>query len=172
MSLPALSRRERQIMDALFKLGRATAAGIRVALLRTGIVLAPGGGALEKLLPLFKLGLGGRLGSGDQFWSWITLEDEIRAIRHLIDAEVSGPVNLTAPEPETNHTLTRTLGEVLHRPTFFPGPRFGPKILLGGEATEAFLYASQRVYPKVLEADGFTFSHPDLESGLRSILAR
>jgi len=150
----------------------AADAGIRVALLRTGIVLAPGGGALEKLLPLFKLGLGGRLGSGDQFWSWITLEDEIRAIRHLIDAEVSGPVNLTAPEPETNHTITTTLGEVLHRPTLLPVPRFGPKILLGSEATEAFLYASQRVYPKVLEADGFTFTHPDLEAGLRSFLGK
>lgn len=152
--------------------GPAAAAGIRTALLRTGIVLAPGGGALEKLLPLFKLGFGGRMGSGDQFWSWITLEDEVRAIRHLIDREVSGPVNLTAPAPETNHTLTSTLGEVLHRPTFFPVPRFGPKILLGAEATEAFLYASQRVYPKVLENDGFTFRHPDLESGLRSILGR
>lgn len=150
----------------------AAEAGIRVALLRTGIVLAPGGGALEKILPLFKLGLGGRLGSGDQFWSWITLEDEVRAIRHLLEAEVSGPVNLTAPEPETNRTVTTTLGEVLHRPTFFPVPRFGPKILLGGEATEAFLYASQRVYPKVLEADGFAFHHPDLESGLRAILGK
>ena len=150
----------------------AVAAGIRVALIRTGIVLAPGGGALEKILPLFKLGLGGRLGSGDQFWSWITLEDEVRAIRHLLESEVSGPVNLTAPEPETNHTITTTLGEVLHRPTIFPVPRFGPKILLGGEATETFLYASQRVFPKVLEAEGFTFSHPDLESGLRSILGK
>lgn len=150
----------------------AADAGIRVALIRTGIVLAPGGGALDKLLPLFKLGLGGRMGSGDQFWSWITLEDEVRAIRHLLESEVSGPVNLTAPEPETNHTITTTLGEVLHRPTFFPVPRFGPKILLGGEATEAFLYASQRVFPKVLEAEGFTFSHPDLESGLRSILGK
>jgi len=150
----------------------AAAAGIRVVRLRTGIVLAPGGGALDKLLPLFKLGLGGRLGSGDQFWSWITLDDEVRAIRHLIDHDVSGPVNLTAPEPETNHTFTSTLGEVLHRPTIFPVPRFGPKILLGGEATETFLYASQRVFPKVLEGDGFAFTHPDLESGLRSVLGR
>lgn len=150
----------------------AAAAGIRVALIRTGIVLAPGGGALERLLPLFKLGLGGRLGSGDQFWSWITLQDEVRGIRHLLEADVSGPVNLTAPEPETNATLTTTLGEVLHRPTFLPVPRFGPKILLGGEATETFLYASQRVFPKVLEADGFTFEHPDLESALRATLGR
>ncbi len=148
----------------------AAAAGIRVARIRTGIVLAPGGGALEKILPLFKLGLGGRMGSGKQYWSWITLEDEVRAIRHLLDGNVSGPVNLTAPEPETNQSLTTTLGEVLNRPTLFPVPRFGPKILLGGEATETFLYASQRVFPRVLEADGFEFSHPDLESGLRAML--
>ena len=139
----------------------AAAAGIRVATIRTGIVLAPGGGALDKLLPLFKLGLGGRMGSGRQYWSWITIDDEVRAIRHLLDHDVSGPVNLTAPEPATNQEITEALGEVLHRPTLFPVPRFGPKIILGGEATEAFLYASQRVFPKVLEADGFTFIHPD-----------
>ena len=150
----------------------AAAAGIRVVAIRTGIVLAPGGGALEKLLPLFKLGLGGRMGSGNQFWSWITIDDEVRAIRHLIDSQVSGPVNLTAPDPATNHRLTSTLGEVLHRPTFFPVPRFGPKILLGGEATETFLYASQRAYPKVLEADGFTFQHPELEDALRAVLGK
>jgi uncharacterized protein (TIGR01777 family) len=148
----------------------AAAAGIRVATIRTGIVLAPGGGALEKLLPLFKLGLGGRLGSGRQYWSWITIDDEVRAIRHLLEHDVSGPVNLTAPEPATNQEITSTLGEVLNRPTLFPVPRFGPKLILGGEATETFLYASQRVYPKVLEADGFTFTHPDVESALRAIL--
>ena len=150
----------------------AAAAGIRVARIRTGIVLAPGGGALEKILPRYKLGLGGRMGSGKHYWGWITLEDEVRAIRHLLDGNVSGPVNLTAPEPETNQSLTTTLGEVLHRPTIFPVPRFGPKILLGGEATETFLYASQRVFPRVLEADGFEFSHPDLESGLRAMLGK
>ena len=150
----------------------AAAAGIRVALLRTGIVLAPGGGALDKLLPLFKLGLGGRLGSGRQYWSWITIDDEVRAIRHLLDHDVSGPVNLTAPDPATNQEITETLGEVLHRPTLFPVPRFGPKIILGAEAAEAFLYASQRVFPKILEADGFTFTHPDLESGLRAVLGK
>ncbi|HEY5696775.1 MAG TPA: TIGR01777 family oxidoreductase [Acidimicrobiales bacterium] len=150
----------------------AAAAGIRVATIRTGIVLAPGGGALEKLLPLFKLGLGGRLGSGRQYWSWITIDDEVRAIRHLLEHDVSGPVNLTAPEPATNQEITSTLGEVLNRPTLFPVPRFGPKLILGGEATETFLYASQRVYPTVLEADGFGFTHPELESALRAVLDR
>jgi uncharacterized protein (TIGR01777 family) len=148
----------------------AADAGIRVARIRTGIVLAPGGGALAKLLPLFKLGLGGRMGSGRQWWSWITLEDEVRAIRHVIDGEISGAVNLTAPGTVTNEELTEALGHVLHRPTLLPVPGFGPKLLIGGEATEAFLYASQRVSPTVLEADGFTFNHPDLEAGLRSIL--
>jgi hypothetical protein len=150
----------------------AAAAGIRVATIRTGIVLAPGGGALTKLLPLFKLGLGGRLGSGRQYWSWITIDDEVRAIRHLLDHEVSGPVNLTAPAPATNQEITSALGEVLNRPTLVPVPRFGPKIILGGEATEAFLYASQRVFPTVLEASGFTFTQPDLESGLRAVLGK
>ncbi|MET0150231.1 MAG: TIGR01777 family oxidoreductase [Acidimicrobiales bacterium] len=148
----------------------AAAAGIRVATIRTGIVLAPGGGALEKLLPLFKLGLGGRLGSGRQYWSWITIDDEVRAIRHLLEHDVSGPVNLTAPEPATNQEITSTLGEVLNRPTLVPVPRFGPKLILGGEATETFLYASQRVYPTVLEAHGFRFTHPELEPALRAVL--
>jgi uncharacterized protein len=150
----------------------AAEGGIRVATIRTGIVLAPGGGALKRLLPLFKLGLGGRMGSGRQYWSWITIEDEIRAIRHLIAGEVSGPVNLTAPGPVTNQELTRALGEVLHRPTLVPVPRFGPKLLLGSEAAEVFLYASQRVFPAVLEADGFSFTHADLAAGLRAVLGR
>ena len=149
----------------------AAEGGIRVALIRSGIVLAPGGGALAKLLPLFKLGLGGRMGSGHQYWSWISIEDEVRAIRHLIDGTAAGPVNLTAPEPATNQELTETLGQVLHRPTFLPVPGFGPKLLLGREATEAFLYASQRVQPTVLEQDGFAFTHRDLTSALRSVLS-
>ncbi len=150
----------------------ASVEGIRVATIRTGIVLAPGGGALERLLPLFKFGLGGRLGSGNQYWSWITLEDQVRAIRHLLDHEVAGPVNLTAPGPVTNKELTEALGDVLHRPTFVPVPRFGPKLLLGGEATETFLYASQRVFPTVLEGDGFEFRQADVEAGLRSVLGK
>jgi uncharacterized protein len=150
----------------------AADAGIRVATIRSGIVLSPEGGALAKLLPLFRLGAGGRMGSGRQWWSWITIDDEIAAIRHLLEHDVAGPVNLTAPEPVTNQELTKALGRVLHRPTFLPVPRFGPKLLIGGEAAEQFLYASQRVLPGVLEGDGFTFAHRDVETGLPTVLGR
>ncbi|MCD9623412.1 TIGR01777 family oxidoreductase [Rhabdothermincola salaria] len=150
----------------------ATEAGIRVVHPRTGIVLSPEGGALAKLLPLFKVGLGGRMGSGQQWWSWITLPDEVAAIRHLIDHDVSGPVNLTAPDPATNSQLTKVLGSVLHRPTLVPVPSFGPKLLLGGELADALLFNSQRVLPGVLDAQGFSFAHPDLEGALRALLDR
>lgn len=150
----------------------AAEAGLRVPIIRTGIVLATEGGALDKVLPLFKLGLGGRLGSGEQYWSWITLADQVAAIRHLLEADVTGPVNLTAPGPVTNQEYTKTLGDVLGRATFLPVPKFGPKILLGGEATETFLYASQRCVPAVLAASGFEFAHPDLETGLRAVLGK
>ena len=147
-------------------------AGIRVPFLRTGIVLSPDGGALAKLLPLFKLGVGGRMGSGRQWWSWITLADEIGVIRWLLDNEISGPVNATAPNPCTNRDLTKVLGEVLHRPTLFPVPSFGPKLLLGGELADALLFTSSRVLPGVLSDNNFTFAHPTLEGALRAILAR
>jgi uncharacterized protein (TIGR01777 family) len=150
----------------------AAEAGIRVALSRMGIVLAPGGGALAKLLPLFKLGAGGRMGSGRQWWSWITIDDAVGALRHLLDHDVTGPVNLVAPGTVTNQGLTEALGRVLHRPTLLPVPRFGPKLLIGGEAAATFLYASQRVAPTVLEAEGFTFAHEDVETALRSVLGR
>jgi uncharacterized protein (TIGR01777 family) len=147
-------------------------AGIRVAFLRTGIVLSPDGGALAKLLPLFKLGLGGRMGSGRQWWSWITLADEIGVIRWLLDNDVSGPVNATAPNPCTNRELTKVLGDVLHRPTLFPVPSFGPKLLLGAELADALLFTSSRVLPGVLSDRDFPFAHPTLEVALRAILAR
>ena len=150
----------------------AVEAGIRVPFLRTGIVLSPDGGALAKLLPLFKLGVGGRMGSGRQWWSWITLADEIGVIRWLLDNEISGPVNATAPNPCTNRDLTKVLGEVLHRPTLFPVPSFGPKLLLGGELADALLFTSSRVLPGVLSDNNFTFAHPTLEGALRAILAR
>ncbi|NCY16788.1 MAG: TIGR01777 family protein [Actinobacteria bacterium] len=150
----------------------AAEAGIRVAHLRTGIVLTPEGGALAKLLPLFKLGAGGRMGSGRQWWSWISLADEISVIRWLLDTEVSGPVNATAPNPVTNAEMTRILGSVLHRPTLLPVPSFGPKLLLGSELAQALLFTSQRVEPAVLTGQGFTFAHPTLESALRSMLGR
>ncbi len=147
-------------------------AGIRTAFLRTGIVQTPKGGALKKQLPLFKFGLGGKMGSGEQYVSWITLADEVSAIQHLLTADVSGPVNLTAPQPVTNAGYTDTLGSVLGRPTFLPVPAFAPKLLLGGEMGQALLFDSAKVLPSTLEASGFSFAHPDLETGLRAELGK
>jgi uncharacterized protein (TIGR01777 family) len=142
----------------------------RVALLRTGIALSPRGGALKKLLPLFKLGVGGRMGSGSQWVSWITVDDHVRATMHLLGTDVAGPVNLTAPNPVTNAEQAKTLGRVLGRPSVLPTPSFGPKLLLGSELADALLQDSQRVAPEVLLGDGFTFSHPTLEGALRALL--
>ena len=142
----------------------------RVINLRTGIVLVSGGGALAKMLPLFKFGLGGRFGDGNQWMSWITLHDEIRAIVHLLTSDVGGPMNLTAPHPVTNREFADTLGSVLHRPTLIPVPEFGPKLLLGKELAQALLFDSARVQPTVLEGDGFTFDHPVLEGALRFVV--
>jgi len=151
----------------------AEAAGIRVAHLRTGIVLSAEGGALKKMLPLFKLGAGGRFGTGDQWMSWISIDDEVRAIEHLLTADVEGAVNLTAPNPVRNREFADTLGEVLSRPTFLPVPRLGPRLLLGGELADALLFDGQRVEPGVLTGDeSFSFAHPDLASALRAVLDR
>ena len=150
----------------------AVDAGIRVPFLRTGVVLSPEGGALAKLLPLFRFGLGGRLGSGRQWWSWITLDDEVAVIRWLLEHDVAGPVNATAPSPVTNGELTKVLGEVLHRPTLLPVPSFGPKLLLGSELAETLLFTSQRVAPGVLTEHGFAFAHPTIEGALRAVLDR
>ena len=150
----------------------AADAGIRLVLLRTGIVLSKGGGALAPLLPLFKLGVGGRLGSGKQYWSWITIDDEVAAILHCLTNDgVTGPVNATGPEPVTNGEFASTLGKVLHRPAVLPVPRFALAARLGGEAADVMLLAGQRVLPAKLEATGFTFRHRTLEEGLRSILS-
>jgi uncharacterized protein (TIGR01777 family) len=144
----------------------------RVVLLRTGITLSPEGGALKKLLPLFRLGVGGRMGSGSQWVSWITVDDHVRATMHLLSSSVSGPVNLTAPHPVTNAEQAKTLGRVLGRPSVLPTPSFGPKLLLGSELADALLNDSQRVVPEVLLGDGFTFSHPTLEGALRALLTK
>lgn len=149
----------------------AVEAGIRTAFIRTGIVLAPEGGAFGKLVPLVKLGLGGKMGGGREWWSWISLDDEVRAIRHLIDHEVHGPVNLTAPHPERNADVTRALGAALHRPTFLTVPSFGPRLLLGRELADSLLFMSQRVAPTVLVEDGFEFRHPRLDAALPEVLA-
>jgi uncharacterized protein (TIGR01777 family) len=150
----------------------AADAGIRVVHPRTGIVLSTKGGALAEALPLFKFGLGGRFGSGRQWWSWISLADEIRALRWVLDHDLSGPVNFTAPEPVTNAEFTKALGEVLHRPTILPVPKFGPAVKLGRELAQELLYTSSRVVPTKLLASGFTFEHEDIHSAFRSVLAR
>ncbi|MEO6652350.1 MAG: TIGR01777 family oxidoreductase [Ilumatobacteraceae bacterium] len=151
----------------------AETAGIRVAHIRTGIVLSEDGGALAKMLPLFKFGLGGRFGRGDQWMSWISISDEVRAITHLLTADLEGAINLTAPNPVRNREFAETLGDVLSRPTLLPVPEFGPKLLLGSELADALLFDGQRVEPTVLQADdSFSFEHPDLRSALRSVLDR
>jgi uncharacterized protein len=124
------------------------------------------------MLPLFKLGLGGRFGNGRQWMSWIALDDEVGAIVHLLTSEVAGPVNMTAPEPVRNADLADAIGDVLHRPTVLPVPAFGPKLVLGGERAGALLFESQRVLPRVLQADGYVWRHPTLEPALRAALDR
>ena len=150
----------------------AAEADIRVVHVRTGIVLSGRGGALAKQLPLFKLGLGGKMGKGDAWQSWISIDDEVGAIIHLLSSSVEGAVNLTAPAPVTQATFAHTLGRVLHRPAFLPIPSFGPKLLLGSELADSLLFSGQRVLPKVLETDGYAFHHTDLESALRAVLDR
>ena len=151
--------------------GAAEAAGVRVVHLRTGIVLSTEGGALKKQLPLFKFGLGGKMGNGRQYQSWIHIDDEVAAIAHLLDTDTTGAVNLTAPFPVTNGVFTATLGDVLGRPTFMPIPKFGPKLLLGSELADNLLFTGQRVLPVVLELDpGFEFAYSDLESALLALL--
>lgn len=145
-------------------------AGIRVAHLRTGIVLSELGGALKKQLPLYKLGLGGRIGSGKPWQSWISLDDEIGAIVHLLTSNHAGVVNLTAPNPVPQSEFVRELGRALHRPTVFLIPSFAPKLLLGAELVDNLLLSGQRVLPKVLLADGYTFRHATLPDALASIL--
>lgn len=149
----------------------AVDAGIRTAFLRTGIVMSTDGGALAKQLPFFKMGLGGRAGSGRQYQSWITLNDEVRAIEFLLATEVAGPVNLTAPNPSTNSEFTKTLGKVLGRPTTIL-PMFGPRLLYGRELADSLLLTSQRIVPAALTDAGFTFDDPELEGALRSVLGR
>lgn len=150
----------------------AEAAGKRVVHLRTGIVLAAKGGALGKMLPLFKLGLGGRFGSGRQWQSWVSLPDEVAAIRHLLTADARGAVNLTAPTPVTGSEFAKTLGKVLHRPSLVPVPSFGPKLLLGSELVDGLLLSGQRALPRALQGSGFKFQHETLEVALRAVLAR
>lgn len=147
----------------------AQEAGIRVTHARTGLVVAKEGGAWAKLFPIFKLGLGGKLGSGRQYWSWISLRDEIKALTYLLDNEsMVGPVNLTGPAPATNAEVTSAMGTVLGRPTLFPVPAFALKTVLGEFSTE--ILSSARVIPAVLESSGFSWEDPTVESAIRSAL--
>ena len=149
----------------------ARGAGIRVVNTRFGVILSPDGGALQKMLTPFRFGLGGIVGDGRQYWSWITLQDTVRAIEFALQTEaLSGAVNVVAPHPVTNSQFTKALGRVMHRPTIFPLPAFAARIVLG-EMADELLLASANVVPQRLEAAGFTFLHAELEPALRQLIA-
>jgi len=151
----------------------AAEAGLRVAWIRSGLVLDADGGVLHRLLLPFKLGLGGRAGSGQQYRSWISLADEVSAIRRIIDdPALGGPVDLTAPNPVTDAEFAATLARVLHRPAKIPTPMLPLKLIYGDELVQHLLLEGQRVLPAKLLASGFTFAHPDLETALRAVLQR
>jgi len=148
----------------------ATENGIRVINLRIGVVLSPDGGALAKMLLPFKMGLGGVIGSGDQYWSWISMDDLLAIFLYILSHEsLQGPVNAVAPNPVTNREFTRLLGRVLHRPTLLPLPAFMARLILG-EMGEVLLMYSARVKPEKLLESGFTFQFPELELALRHLL--
>ncbi|PZC45839.1 MAG: hypothetical protein C1O27_002214 [Chloroflexi bacterium] len=147
--------------------------GIRVVNLRTGLVLSTDGGLLAKLLTPFKLGVGGTLGDGRSYMSWVSLEDTIGAIEHALNTvELTGPVNVSSPNPVTNGEFTRTLGKVLRRPTLMRVPELVLKLALGREKANDLALTSARMLPAKLVASGFAFAHSDLEPALRSALAR
>lgn len=157
----------------------AQAAGVRTVMIRTGLVIDGSGGlmterlfgipGLNLLLP-FKLGLGGRFGSGRQWWSWISLVDEVRAIVHCLETDsIEGPVNLTAPNPVRHHEFAKQLGRALHRPAFFPLPAFALKAIVGPQFADEAILVSNRVLPTKLVDSGFEFAHPELDSALDAI---
>ena len=144
------------------------ATDVRTVKIRTGLVLDPTGGALGRMLPLFRLGLGGKLGNGKQWWSWITLHDVIRAITFLLENKVSGPVNLTSPNPVTNQEFTSALARAMHRPALFPAPAIALKIALGGFSSE--ILGSKKVTPQVLTDAGFTWDYPHITNALTALI--
>src|SRR6266478_5896951 len=151
---------------------KAEALGIRVVLARFGIILARGGGALGKMLLPFKMGAGGRLGAGQQWMSWVALEDVVGILRMAIEkAAVKGAVNVVAPQPVKNAEFTKVLAKALHRPALFPAPVFALRLALG-EMADALLLSSQRVAPRALEKPGYCFLHADLTSALGAVLAK
>ena len=144
------------------------APSVRTIKLRTGIVLDPTGGALGQMLPIFKFGVGGKLGSGKQWWSWITLHDQIRAMIFLLNSKIEGAVNLTAPNPVTNQEFTAALAHAMKRPAFFPAPAFALRAVLGGFSSEVL--GSKRVIPKVLTDAKFEFDYPFVASALNALV--
>lgn len=148
----------------------AREAGVRVAHLRTGIVMSRSGGSFGRLLPLLRLGVGGPLGDGRNVWPWITLVDQVRAIEHLLTAEVSGAVNLVGPDPRTQGDVVRAVAAELHRPAFLKVPRLALRVAVGEFADD--ILASQRVVPEVLTGSGFSFRHGDLTAAARWVTGR
>ena len=149
--------------------GAADLAGdVRTVKLRTGLVLEPTSGALGKMLPLFRFGLGGKLGNGKQWWSWITLHDQIKAICYLLENQIEGAVNLTSPNPATNQEFTSALARAMRRPALFPVPGFALKLVLGGFSSE--ILGSKRVIPKKLIDAGFQFDFPHLAPALAELI--
>jgi len=149
--------------------GAADLAGeVRTVKLRTGLVLDPTGGALGKMLPLFRFGLGGKLGSGKQWWSWITLHDVVRAIVFCLEKKISGPVNLTSPNPVTNQEFTSALARAMKRPALFPAPAIALKIALGGFSSEVL--GSKKVMPSALTEAGFKWDYPHISTALEALV--
>jgi uncharacterized protein (TIGR01777 family) len=144
------------------------ATGVRTVKIRTGLVLDPTGGALGKMLPIFRFGLGGKLGNGKQWWSWITLHDVIRAITFILENPVAGPVNLTSPNPVTNQEFTSALARAMHRPALFPAPAFALKLALGGFSSEVL--GSKKVVPQALTEAGFTWDYPHITTALSALV--
>ncbi|CAN2205329.1 COG1090 Predicted nucleoside-diphosphate sugar epimerase [Candidatus Nanopelagicaceae bacterium] len=141
----------------------------RTVKIRTGLVLDPTGGALGKMLPLFRFGLGGKMGNGKQWWSWITLHDLIRAITFMLEGDIAGPVNLTAPNPVTNQEFTSALARAMHRPALFPAPAIALKIALGGFSSE--ILGSKKVMPQALTDAGFEWDYPHITSALTALVS-
>ncbi len=141
----------------------------RTIKIRTGLVLDPTGGALGKMLPLFRFGLGGKMGNGKQWWSWITLHDLIRAISFMLEGELAGPVNLTAPNPVTNQEFTSALARALHRPALFPAPAIALKVAMGGFSSE--ILGSKKVVPQALTEAGFEWDYPHITSALTALVS-
>ena len=149
----------------------AVDAGIRTVFVRNGVVLAAEGGMLPRLVTLFRFFVGGRLGSGRQWLSWVSIDDEVGVIRFLFDqADASGPVNVTGPTPVTNAQFTEALGAALHRPTVVPVPAVGPRLVLGREMADEMLFVSQRAVPAALTAAGYRFTHPDVATALGALV--